>query len=408
MPALNQFRHQSYPPKPAVEPQVLELEPGVADPVDFSKLHSQFGVRHVEIVHGTFSGDDPFGISAWLHASMDQASESVQLVARPLFEKIDASTRKLVSTLTAGVANYSEAFRQQFEEMCGGDPQVHRDEPAWSGENHHLARASLAVKLLVKLQRLRDEQMHTEQDRILLWGHSHAGNGFAILTNLLANQKESVAAFFEAAGDALGPAGEEARNLLALSPSPHPLARSLMIATFGTPVRYGWDTTGCRYLMHVSHHRPFDQEDPARCRPAISIGCEKMSPSELAVRSQDILLARQGDWVQLFALAGTDLKPTVHEDANQRLGRLLEQGLEEDIPEKLSDRFKQMCPRWRSAPRTHSDGRNLLVQFQPVEGMPPGPGPVALLGHAVYVADGWLPAQLALVMDWLQRDGLSL
>lgn len=410
MPAGNQFRHQSYPPRPVFAPEVLDLLPDQYRGADFTRLHTEFGVRHVELVHGTFSGDDPFGISAWLRQSFDEASPGVRAFAGPVFEKVDATARRLASTVTAGVANFSEEFRAQFESLCGGDPKVSRLEPAWSGENHHLARAVMAVKMLVRLHHLRDEQMHSEHDRILLWGHSHAGNGFAILTNLLANDRDAVTAFFDACGEGLGPEGEEARHILSLSPTPHPMAKSLLIATFGTPVRYGWDTTGCRYLMHVSHHRPFDPTDPARAKPAITVGCEKMAPMDVAARAPEILLARQGDWVQLFALAGTDLKPTIRQEENAALGKLLEAGLNSETPEpeKFSERFQMMCPRWKTAPRAHSDGRNLLVQFLTQDDMKSGPGPKALLGHAVYISNAWMEAQLGLILDWLRRDGQRL
>ena len=36
------------------------------DGVDFSQLHLQLGVREAVLVHGTFMGNDPFGISAVL------------------------------------------------------------------------------------------------------------------------------------------------------------------------------------------------------------------------------------------------------------------------------------------------------------------------------------------------------
>lgn len=121
----------------------------------------------------------------------------------------------------------------------GGEPGVELLSPTWSGQNHHLARADLAVRLL---HQLLVRPLLPDQN-VLLWGHSHAGNSFALLTNLLANHKSSVAQFFEAAAQGGVAHWDEVRTNLKSALSPHPLARRIFIAGFETPVRYGWDTS---------------------------------------------------------------------------------------------------------------------------------------------------------------------
>ncbi|MCA9056703.1 MAG: hypothetical protein KDA75_22905, partial [Planctomycetaceae bacterium] len=60
MPQLNRFQHQPYPTQPVLKPDVRTLVAEFETP-DFSKLHSEFRVHHVELIHGTFAGADPFG-----------------------------------------------------------------------------------------------------------------------------------------------------------------------------------------------------------------------------------------------------------------------------------------------------------------------------------------------------------
>ena len=65
----------------------------------------------------------------------------------------------------------------------GSTDEIKVDRFDWSSGNDHLARAEAAVKLF---NRLADLPIDLATERLLLWGHSHAGNVFALLTNLLA------------------------------------------------------------------------------------------------------------------------------------------------------------------------------------------------------------------------------
>ena len=265
------------------------------------------------------------------------------------------------------------------------------------------------MRLLNELAQLQANGFDPTHERVLLWGHSHAGNGFAILSNLLANDRASVEAFFEAAGDSLGPAGEVARQALAEAPTPHPMANAALVVTFGTPVRYGWDMDGLRSLVHVIHHRPIqDADDPAAIVPAVTFGCEGNSLADNFTAATtgvaDVLSAKHGDWVQAFAIAGTDIAPPLKRKANARLGEFLERGLLEPTPEKLKEKLKVTCARWQTRTRLHSDGRNLLVDYESSQLTRFGPARLAVLGHGIYTLKDWLPNQLALVLKWLEHD----
>jgi hypothetical protein len=409
MPRQNGFRHQSYPTRPAVAPVVLNLDGDGVQSLDFGHLHTQFGVRKVLLVHGTFAGDDPFGIHAIMRAGAEQLPVAARLAINPVIDRLSEQTKRLTDTITADVANYSDGYRKRFQTLVGDDPEVSRLEPTWSSENNHVARASLAVRLLNELVEIHAEGFDPDHERVLLWGHSHAGNGFAILSNLLANDRASVEAFFAATGDSLGEAGETARQTLAAAPTPHPMANATLVVTFGTPVRYGWDTDGLRSLVHVIHHRPVsDDDDPTAIIPAVTFGCEGNSLGDNFTAATtgvaDVLSAKHGDWVQAFAIAGTDIAPTLQRKANARLGEFLERGLLQPTPEKLKDKLKVTCARWQTRTRLHSDGQNLLVDYHSAQLTRFGPARQAVLGHGIYTLKDWLPSQLALVLEWIERD----
>lgn len=405
MPANNRFHHQSYPTEPAIDTVVRPMSPELKEPADFSQLHTRLGVQQVLLVHGTFVGSDPIGVHAMMDALVERrASVAVQLALKPLIAKLAERTKRVTDAVTGEVANFNESFRTRFQELCDGDPVVRRLEPTWSSSNNHLARAELAVMLVNWLDDRTAEGLEPGRDRVLLWGHSHAGNGFALLSNLLANDRDSVSQFFDAAGDSLGEAGQRARAILEAAPSPHPWAESLFIVTFGTPVRYGWDTSGYRQLLHITHHRPFDKEHPERAMPAITIGCEDNSFVQIQRAILDVLAARHGDWVQTFAIAGTDLPAAGHGAANLRLHQFLEATLPEVTPDRVRDRLPVVCPRWSTATRQHSDGRNLLIEFDKQGFTRFGRAHRAVLGHGIYTLTRWLPSLLDLVIEWLDRD----
>ena len=236
MPYENHWQHQQSPTTPAIEPVLKMLNADDVAETDFSKLHTALKIGRFILAHGTFMGDDPFGVAETLKS----VAESVPLLAGQLHRLAEASlekTRPLTTALTGDVGNYHEPCRERFQELAGDDPLVELFSPTWSGQNHHLARADLAVRLLHQLLLKPLLPGH----KILLWGHSLTGNAFAVLTNLPANHKLGVQQFFAAAAQDGVPHRDDVRNNLRLAASPHPLAKRINMASFETPVRYGWD-----------------------------------------------------------------------------------------------------------------------------------------------------------------------
>lgn len=388
MPHKNYFQHQQYPTAPAIEPVLKMLNVDDAAETDFSKLHTALKIGRVIVTHGTFMGNDPFGISETLNS----VAESLPLLAGQLNRFAEASLEKtplLTASMTGDVGNYVESYRERFQELVGDDPHVEFLSPTWTGQNHHLARADLAVRLV---HQLLVRPLLPDQN-VLLWGHSHAGNAFALLTNLLANHKPSVQQFFDAAAQDGVPHWDEVRHNLLFATSPHPLAKRISIASFETPVRYGWDNDGYARLVHVTFHRPFDDTAPTMAKP--------LFPPYSAA---DVASAKWGDWVQAFAIAGTDVStmPTI----NQKLSAVLEANLPEpqhglDTRFILPKKVRDTCVRWKTGTRCHADGLNLLVDYEPSGDLSAMGRPLelSLLGHGVATTIRWLPTHLKLIME---------
>ena len=217
----------------------------------------------------------------------------------------------------------------------------------WSGENHHAARAQGAVRLARALA-LHGGGALRWGDRVLLVGHSHGGQLFALLSQLVARSHghEELVSAARARGEDVA-ALEEHLTLLR--------GCSLDVATFGTPVRYGWAGGGARLrLLHVVNDR----------------GGARRAPS-----LRGLLHTRHGDYVHRLGAPGSDFPaPTVRERAiNGRLDRVLGNG--RDVRAWL----RHVARGLRVAPQ----GRTVLVDYG--DDARAAPNFLATgLGHAAY------------------------
>ena len=395
MPRDNHFQHQSYPTAPSGPVEFHRLQATEPVPGRNSGLHTRHRIGRVVLVHGTFMGEDPFGISSTLNALAD----ALPLAGAPLRQVADQlreRTPQLLARMARDLGNYTDEFRRCFQQLAGDDPRIEFPQTAWSSENHHFARADLAVILL---EELLSRPLPGDQ-RVLFWGHSHAGNAFALLSNLLANHPPSVERFFASAGARMPARWQKLKAVLQQSAAPHPLAQQVLFATFGTPVRYGWDTAGFARLMHLNFHRVHNRNEPSRARPVYP-------PGNVA----DILSGAWGDWVQSFAIAGTDTTSIPAARANAQLTELLESGLSPVDPASLplslkftpAGRVRDLCARWQPGTRCHADGVNLLVDYEPSgdRTFPGIPIESSVMGHGVATSLRWLPAHLDLIEQTL-------
>lgn len=325
------------------------------------RAYRQAGVSAIYLVHGTFVGADALGILSALGRVYPAAQSFMSELAK-----------QAVDHLTGEGGNYTGKFAQSFEELIQtpGEPTIPVRRFFWSSQNHHLGRADGAIRLL-------DEIAGAEippKGRILLLGHSHAGNVFALMTNLLAADAETRKAFFDAARiyyrwPLLGlidiPFWQRLENLLSQHPeviTNHPLD----FVTFGTPIRYGWDSGGYDHLLHFINHKP------SKSLP------EYQAP--FPPTAQQVCTAAEGDYVQQCGIAGTNLMPNMFAWrsclADRRLNTLLQQDIHaRDLPKNL-----------KAGRRVPDDGTTLLVDYGPTE----GGLPEHVAGHAVYTRSEWL------------------
>jgi len=414
MPYQNRFRHQPYTcDAPGATYELLR--PGGFPPPgsdEFARRMAAVGkalrahrVRAIYLVHGTFAGWDALGLLAELDRYVPALADVCRHGAKRVFDSV-----------AGDVGNYTAAYAETFERAINraGEPHIHVRRFSWSGENHHIGRADAAVRLLDELlgmssahvvaslrdatrvsERLAHVCAHSEFNRVLLWGHSHAGNVFALMTNLLAGNQECVAKFFRAArsfcrrwflGRRELPHWQRVREALQVRNAecgmrndrradaslghsafrtPHS-ALLLDFVTFGTPIRYGWDTGGYGGLLHFINHRPCDGLPPYR--------------APFPPREPDVRAAAHGDCVQQLGIAGTNFLPTLLSGrallADWRLGRLLQKGI------RRRDLWARLC----HGMRVPAEGTTLLVDYGP-----PGCNVVQhLAGHAVYTRPEWM------------------
>src|SRR5690349_4515830 len=199
MPRRNRFRHQAYQSAPPTSPYRLLTSGPPTEPssAEFDQRlaaagarFSQAGVAAIYCVHGTFCGDDVLGLFTELEGWAPS-------VARPLRRW----SKRAIDAVIGETGNYTPAFAERMEMAlsAGASRRVPVRLFNWSSLNHHIGRADGAVRLIDELAE-RSEQLTSSQSdaRIILWAHSHGGNVFALLTNLLGADETARQEFFHA------------------------------------------------------------------------------------------------------------------------------------------------------------------------------------------------------------------
>jgi len=370
------LRSAGTPAPPSNEPAGAPSPSALADDafyqpvVELGRRAGAAGLTQAYCIHGSFAGNDPLGLVTELSRFLPAVGS-----------QLAAWGKRSVDWAAGELGNFTTDYCQRLERglSAGAGRRIPVGLFHWSSQNNHIGRADGAVRLLDELARLGERRPAVADDRktprVLLWAHSHGGNVLALTTCLLAADAAAREEFFGVCrafyqrwclpGHDL-PHWVRVRDLLARED--HPLRRfAFDLATFGTPIRYGWRLRDSDSLVHWVNHRP-------------AAGL----PEYRAFFSQDprrILQATDGDYVQQLGIAGTNLPPnpaalrTVL--ADRRLGRLLER----DLPRE------SLIDRWQRGMRVADAGLALLVDYQEPRG-----NPLTLVaGHAVYTRSAWLP-----------------
>jgi hypothetical protein len=285
--------------------------------------------------------------------------------------KLRQLTRAQVTRWLGDLSNFTPEYVAAFARATGVDAI----EFVWSGENHHAARVHGAVRLARAIA-LHGGGALRPGERVLLCGHSHGGQLFAILSQLVAGSHgvEDLVAAAHARGEDVG-ALEDHLALLRRCP--------VDVATFGTPLRYGWGR-GVRFrLLHVVNHR----------------GAAPRQPS-----LRGVLRTKHGDYVQPLGAHGSDFPATSARERriNARLDHVLGKG--RDVRTWL----RHLARGQRVAPQGHT----VLVDYGddaagPLNFLATGLGHAAytrreaMLFHAQLVADHFYPADAP--TPWVER-----
>jgi hypothetical protein len=308
-------------------------------------------VKRVVFVHGTFVGNDTLGVVNALTRIFPRTNNALAQAAL-LF------TKRQNDKFLGDNANYESGYIRLFEEAIGGD--IPCASFVWSSENHHVGRVHGAARLARELAPYADPSALSfsvacararAPDRVLLIGHSHAGQLFALLTQLLAGGTE-----IEALLDAPRLRGEDmdglAQDLAALRRLP------LDIATFGTPPRYGWGDSANYRLMNVVNHR---------------------GTGARASGLRGLLHTEEGDYVQQLGIAGSDFPATLEPERrlNARLDPVLGEGAS----------VRTLMRNLRGGLRVPHHGHTFLVDYRDASDARPN-FLATVFGHGVYTRFG--------------------
>ncbi len=336
MPTTASFVHQQYRQTVPTSPHHwLSSRPAGPDPgveqqrwADVARAYRAAGVSAIYLIHGGLAATDAIDLLQALSRTFPSAASALRRV-----------TGELSQSAAPHAGSYSGTFARDFERALNrtGGARIPVRLFEWSHENNHLGRADAAVRLVAQLATSDLDR----GGRVLVWAHGHAGNVLALVTHLLAHDREAAEAFFAAAEvyyrwPLLGwidiPLWRRLRALLD-ERRPRLANLSLDLVTFGTPVLYGWNHTGYRRLLHFVYHRP------AAGLPAYR--------APFPPEPDRVLRAADGDYVQQLGIAGTDVPPSLFawraRLADKRLGRVLSGRTEPGLGGRAFSRRHARC-----------------------------------------------------------------
>lgn len=298
------------------------------------------GVKAIVLVHGTFVGSDPVGAVAWLKSMFPSIPSNV---LRTLQKWID----KTQDVLTRDLGDFLPEYVTLLKQGLGGIPCYRF---RWSSENHHAARAKAALDLIDFLVDVAPKGPLSPRQRLLLVGHSHAGQVFALLLHLLASSKE-VPLFLKAMEV------PSTRQKILRKKLQRLRTLSLDVLTMGTPPRYTWmlPPQGRVRLLHLINHR---------------------GKKPRAGRFSGVLSTRDGDYVQQWGIAGSDLLGSTRSKLRRN------KALVPLLGPSASPLHWNRARKYRT--RLHSVGLNLLVDYRDTFKLLRPKEWFTLFGHGIY------------------------
>lgn len=313
-------------------------------------------VQAIYFLHGTFVGDDPMGLVSMLKTVYPT-------IEKHLAAKIRRIIRRHSEFLTGDLGNYSAKYVSLFSEAIGVDIPCYLF--SWSSGNHHFARLDAAVRLAQTLA----DQIRSKASidgRILVYGHSHAGQVFALLAQMIEYEQ-----FGYQFLDVLVEAGYKMTDINANLAAIRQI--SLDFVTFGTPVMYTWPDSGYYRLLNIVNHR---------------------GTSHNAGSLRGILHTKDGDYIQQLGILGTDLIATLPAERrhNKRLDEVFGKG--RDIKQWKINLAKKM--------RVSPHGKTYLVNYKDHSRTLPNFA-ATMFGHGVYTKFDTMLFNTRLVTEYFYK-----
>jgi hypothetical protein len=370
MPTSNLFAHQQYRLAAPISPHHLLAPQSLGESCDDPDRQAD-GWRQVATAYQAAGISTIYLVRGSVGLAAASTLEALARTFPPARGVLRRAQRELSQSASDEGATFTPAYARELERSLTvvGGPRIAVRLVEWSDENNHLGRADAAVRLVASLLADRADR----PGRVLVWAHGHAGNVAALATHLLSGNRADVEAFFQATEiyyrwPLLGwidiPLWRRVWTLLK-QPAERSARLPLDLVTFGTPVLYGWNQAGYNRLLHFVFHRPVAGLPSYR--------------APFPLEPERIFRAADGDYVQQFGIAGTEVPPRRFawraRCADRRLGRMLEAGL----PAAAT------VDRLRSGVRVAESGTTLLVDY----GKSRGRLADHCGGHAVYAQREW-------------------
>lgn len=319
------------------------------------ELLKKNAVRLILLVHGTFVGDDGLGLF-----------DLIEPLNKSIAGTLKEEGKHIINKLAKDVGNYTPEYASAMENSLGTN--IPCELFVWSSGNYHLARIKGTVELAQTLADKIVENHLETSDRILLMGHSHAGQLFALLTTFLADDANAQQLYeIMAKEDGLNEDKSKLTNNLAIIKT-----ISLDIVTFGTPVRYTWGTYAKFRLKAIVNHRS-------------NIGMS------------GLLKTRDGDYVQQWGVEGTDIFPPEELQLNDEFDSVLDTGRDSALLIASLEREERRHPKY--ADGTHV-GESLLINYRDDSLLLPN-CIKTLFGHGVYTNYNAMLFNMATIAkDW--------
>jgi hypothetical protein len=325
-------------------PKDATFEKKEFEQIDLKEINSNY--KSVYLVHGTFVGNDPFDLIGLLESAFPNLKSTI-------IEKIKIQTKNGQDFLIKDFGNFHKSITSTLEKCFPNKIEINFFN--WSSSNHHYARLRGSLSLIKEIA-----SKSNKDDRIILFGHSHAGQVFALMTQLLNNQliRKQIIKVLKLNKDQETSLIKDIKLLSYMK---------FDFVTLGTPIRYSWELSLKTRLLHIINHRG-------------------VIPQGGSLSSS--ITTKNGDYIQQWAIEGSDILSANKQDREMNLELDLILGHGRDL-EKL-----KRCIKFKK--RLHHTGHHLLVDFKDHSGLPNSLK--TIFGHAIYTQEK--------SMKWILNESL--